>query len=158
MIFLHRINAARRADTLQLRQLDKIRQGLNLSAVILRGKCEQKAKHVIFEFYKEINWKQKFLLSGSNYWLQILKVRQRFLHIIIMKRERMDILREKWEEQRKLLISEYEQEYFKNKSKGAKRMLKKLRSIIFQLRDMCLKLYLNKCRTEHNVAFFEWRK
>lgn len=80
------------------------------------------------------------------------------MHIVTMKRERMDILREKWEEQRKLLLSEYETEYLKNKSKGAKMMLKKLREIDFQLRDIIMKLYLNKCRTEHNVAFFEWRK
>jgi len=23
---------------------------------------------------------------------------------------------------------------------------------------MCIKLYLDKCRTEHNIAFFEWRQ
>ena len=37
-------------------------------------------------------------------------------------------------------------------------MIKKLRGIDFRLRDLCMKLYLNKWRTEHNVAFFEWRR
>lgn len=34
----------------------------------------------------------------------------------------------------------------------------KIRDIKDSLRYICLKLYLNQCRTEHNIAFFEWRK
>jgi hypothetical protein len=37
-------------------------------------------------------------------------------------------------------------------------MIVKLRKLRFELKEMLIKLYLDNCRTEHNVAFFQWRQ
>ena len=52
----------------------------------------------------------------------------------------------------------YEEEYKNKKSKKTRTMIKSLKNLRIDLRDMCLKLYLEKWRTEHNVAFFQWRE
>jgi hypothetical protein len=59
---------------------------------------------------REQKWKNQFLSLGVSYWEQILKIRNRFLHIIIMKRNRIAQLRDTWEEEKKKLIVAYEEE------------------------------------------------
>lgn len=70
----------------------------------------------------------------------------------------MDLLREMWESEKRRLMEAYEEDYKIRRSKKTKNMLTKLRNLTFSLRDVILKLYLDKCRTEHNIAFFEWRQ
>lgn len=148
----------KKAPTIIERTHDIIRQGITLQYQLVAKSSEIKAKEIICDVIRDYKGKDTFLKLGIKYWEQILKIRGRFLHIIVMKRERMEFLREMWESEKRHLIEAYEEDYNIKKSKKTKSMLTKLRNLTFGLRDVCLKLYLDKCRTEHNIAFFQWRQ
>ena len=67
------------------------------------------------------------------YWEQILKIRRRFLHTVLMKRKRLDELKEIWEEERENLIQAYRST--PKKTKKVKETLKKLKEVRTDLRD-----------------------
>ncbi|CAI2373351.1 unnamed protein product [Moneuplotes crassus] len=156
--YMYRKRELLRGTNVTIRTHNTIRHSLVFSSEVLASKCESRAKQIFTSFIKDLKCKRALSVSFIDYWTQILKVRHRFLHIIKMTSQRMEFLIEKWEEQKQVLIEEYEKEILNNKSKHAKKMRKKIKGISDGLRYICLKLYLNQCRTEHNIAFFEWRK
>jgi hypothetical protein len=158
LLYLFRKKIGRTGESFDIRIRERCRQSLTFKSQIVYKDNEEKAKGIILTYIRDIKWRHSLQLSCVHYWQQILKVRARFMHIIEMKRQRMDLLRNQWEKERKRLLAEYEKDYFNTKSKAAKQMIKKLRGLDFRKRDLTLKLYLIKCRTEHNIAFFEWRK
>uniref|UniRef100_A0A7S3KGE3 Uncharacterized protein n=1 Tax=Euplotes crassus TaxID=5936 RepID=A0A7S3KGE3_EUPCR len=122
--YLFKKKQMRKGSNLSTRLMDIARHSLVLTNQVLEQNCHLKAKRILVHFMKDLKWKRTLSVNCIDCWAQILKVRHRFLHIIKMTRERMSFLTEKWEEQKSLLINEYEKDIIQHKSKTARKMRK----------------------------------
>lgn len=71
-------------------------------------------------------------------------------------KSRMDLLRLYWDNEIKKMIMNLVK--IKFKSKKQKEYLQKLRSIPDDIKEAILQKYLNKCKTQNALDFYEWRK
>ena len=150
--------AIKKGHNTQERSIDYIRHSFNFKWIMTHELNKHKAQEIIYFVLKDFKCKNTLYHAWLKYWTQILKVRQRFIHMIMMKRMRMARLREIWEEEQAKLLEAYQLEYQNKRLKRTKIMIKTLKNFRVDLRDMWLRLYLDKWRNEHNVAFFQWRE
>jgi hypothetical protein len=158
LLYLFGKKIGRTGESFDIRIRERCRQALTFKSQLVYRDNKEKANGIILNYMRDIKWRYSLQISCVHYWQQILKVRARFMHIIKTKRQRMDQLREKWNKERNRLLAEYDKDYHRTRSKAVKRMYNKLLKLDFSKRDLTLKLYLIKCRIEHNIAFTEWRK
>lgn len=82
------------------RQLTTIRMGLSTTCMLTHKVCDKNAKDVLLAYIRDLKWRNTFLHCGVNYWTQILKISNRFVHAINMKKLRKEKLREMWENEK----------------------------------------------------------
>ena len=108
--------------TFDSRVRNTFRYGLWSQIRLFEVKCVQKSGIIVLEFLKRLKQRNLLINCWLNYWNQILKIRGRFLLIILMKRKRLQELKEIWEEEKENLIHAYRNE--PKKTKKVKETLK----------------------------------
>ncbi len=68
----------------------------------------------------------------------------------------MNLLRKYWDQEMSKMVLVLVK--VKNKSKKQKELLKKLREVKDNVKEEILSHYLDKCKHENAVKFFDWRK
>ena len=69
---------------------------------------------------------------------------------------RVELLSKMWEKEYTLMIMELAK--IKHKTKKQKDLLNKVKGISDAVRDMILYNYIEKCKHQNAIHFFEWRK
>lgn len=77
--------------------------------------------------------------------------------IACMNRIRMCILRQMWNEQKRIMIQNLNQQKSKKKEGIRKKRIEKLYMLGDEVRDYALKCYYHYCKENAARAFIEWR-
>ena len=138
-----------------VRDQARIKHAVTLRARFLHKFEENKAsKSVIIPFFEEIMWRVKMKRD----MISTVK-RVRWLARYVIKSNKfqnfkLNYLKLHFQEQ----AAAYYQELSKSKKKSDKKMFQSMASLKWGIVGRLLKLYLEKCRFKHSLAFWQYRK
>lgn len=115
-----------------------------------------KAKSVLVKFLEDRAVKMRIRRLCIDTMMQIGKVSNRIQHYVMMNRKRKQELIDMWEEQKAEILTFWRNA--KNKSPLSNLERRKLMNMPNDLRDTILRLYLDKCKNKHTIAFYKWRE
>ena len=117
---------------------------------------EERAKQTFVSFLQQTADNSRLKNLCVEYMMQIHKVIDRIQHYVMMNRERKQEMVDMWEEQKTEILDYYKTK--KHKSQKFTKMRRQLLKVPDELRDTVLRLYMDRCKNKHTIAFYKWRE
>ncbi|CAI2370437.1 unnamed protein product [Moneuplotes crassus] len=123
-------------------------------ALSIQNNVRFEAKMTILNFFRNREEASKFYSKAIKYRNQVLKIRDRWKKKMDETIKKYNILDAIWNKEVGNLIQFLKD--VNNPTPAQKKMMKKLKKIPEELKDMALYLYYEKCKNKHSIEFFSW--
>ncbi|CDW85584.1 m-phase inducer phosphatase 2 [Stylonychia lemnae] len=138
------------------RFVNTIRYTINSLAQQQKDTIETRAKQTFLDFLRVYSKKFYIKIKIKQFFERLISIQERFSLYVKQMKQRMEVLKKYFDQEQQKMILQLVK--IKNKSKKQKDLLQKLREVTDSVKQAVLNKYLEKCKNENAIKFFEWRK
>eukprot|EP00347_Sterkiella_histriomuscorum_P022055 403331844 len=146
----------RKGTTRVLRNSNTIRYALSNINQLINPNIEQQAKTTFLDFLRVYSKKFFIKVKIKQFFEKLISIQKRFSNYVFQMHQRFEVLQKYYAQELSKMILQIVK--IKQKTKKQKDLLQKLREITDSMRDRVLAKYLDKCKHENAIRFFDWRK